>query len=373
MGVFSRENPGKLQLLERVRLSGIRSAKDIYRLIFTAKDVDYSPGDSLGIFPKNDHVEVEQILQLLHFNGDEQIDLKGEYITIRDALKEKYCITHLPKRFLIFFRENLDETQCKLFDEHFFYANEDRYSLYELLSTFNTVHISPNELCKLLKKTAPRFYSIASAKSLQKEKLHLIVNTVSYTSALGNVRYGVVSSFINNRLKIGECVDAYVVNSSFKLPRDESRDVIMIGPGTGLAPFMSFLYDTEARKQAGKTIGRSWLFFGDQHEATDFLEHDELKRLLDARILTRLELAFSRDQEEKIYVQDRMWESRDELWDWLINGASFYICGNANRMAVDVEHMLKKIAMFCGCLDENEATNWLIDLKSQGRYQKDVY
>ncbi|MDE6432281.1 MAG: hypothetical protein K2L13_02695 [Opitutales bacterium] len=372
MNIFNRENPCKIRLSERARLSGIGSEKEIYKLVFDAKELDYLPGDSLAIFSRNDFNEVQEILGLLNLTGDERVSIKNATFSIRQALIEKYCVTHLTKRFLSTFCELLGKSEKAIFEKVFTDDNDGQYSLLELLKYFPSVRLTPDELCRLLKKNAPRFYSIASAKALQNDKIHLLVRTVGYRNFLGNLRYGVVSHFLNYRLKIGEYVDAYVSQSSFKLPDDPLANIIMVGPGTGLAPFMSFLYDIESKKKQ-TDIGQTWLFFGDQHEATDFIERDELTRLLNEHVLTRLDLAFSRDQETKIYVQDRMWEMRDELWAWLDQGASLYICGNASHMAIDVEKVLKNIAIFCGGLTDNSVEDWLSDLRSNGRYQKDVY
>ena len=376
---FSREHPCKIRLIERVRLSGQGSAKDIYRLVFDAKELDYLPGDSLAIFPINDPLEVENVLKLLHFDGSEPVNIRGETLTIREALTKKFCITHLPKRFISAFLEHLNPEEGEQFQQIFSDEHEDQYSLIELLEHFKNVRLSLEELCRSLKRTAPRLYSIASSRSMQGGKIHLIVNTVSYKNFLGNTRCGVVSQFLNHRLKIGDHVDGYISSSSFKLPLNLETDVIMIGPGTGLAPFMSFLYELEAKKRSNLKTGRTWLFFGDQHADTDFIERDELSRLLENGVLNRLDLAFSRDQKEKIYVQDRMWESRKEFWDWIEKGANIYVCGTASRMAVDVESMLKRIAIACGHqydgsnFDDESATKWLSDLRSNGRYQRDVY
>lgn len=372
MVVVDREHPCRVHLVERTRLSGVGSAKDVYRLVFDAEGLEYLPGDSLAIFPKNDPVVVEELLRLLGFDGEERVSIKNLDSDVRHALLEKFCIEHLPKRFFGAFQERLIDSDHEQFSK-IFAPNLNQCSLLELVKNFPKVRFSPDELCTLLKKSVPRFYSIASARTSQKEKIHLIINTVKYKDFLENTRYGVASGYLNHRLPVGESVDAYVSRSAFKPPLDGPRDLIMVGPGTGLAPFLSFLRHFEAKFLANEPIGRMWLFFGDQHEATDFIERDEIMRLLNSNVLTRLSLAFSRDQDKKIYVQDRMWDAREELWNWLANGASFYVCGDASRMAVDVENMLKHIASVCGNLEENAVENWLTESRTHGRYQRDVY
>ncbi len=370
---FSREHPCKIKLLERLRLSGQESNKDVWSLIFDANELNYENGDYLAIYPKNNLQEVNKILSLLGFSGEETVTIGDGSFNLKDTLLEKYCITHLPKRFLSAFRTKLNHTQQEDFDKKFLGEAEGQYSLCELISLYPDVKFQPIELCKGLKKLSPRLYSIASATVLHGSEIHLIVGTVNYRNFLGNMRYGVASYYLNYLTSIGEYIEAYVCTSHFRMPSDSQTDMIMVGPGTGLAPFMSFLYEQESRKLNGKPIGNSWLFFGGQHESCDFIERDEIMRLKDIGVLNKLDLAFSRDQASKIYVQDKMWEARHELWDWLKNGANFYVCGNASHMALDVEQMLKKIAIDVGGIGASNVNSWMVELRSQGRYQKDVY
>lgn len=368
-----REHPYAAELVARERLSKAGSEKDVYRLTFDIGDLDYTCGDALAVYPKNDEGEVESILDMLKFQRDLKVEIHGVSYPIRDALIKKFCITHLPKRFLDAFAQKLTNWSRDIFTKVFCGDNEDQYSLAELLARFPHIEIGCDELCKLLKKIPPRLYSMASSKNAQKDKLHLIVGAVSYQNFLGNTRQGVASYYLTSRMRVGDCADVYIATSSFRLPLDASADIIMVGPGTGLASFMGFLYEREYLKNAGHLVGRSWLFFGDRHRASDFLEEDELLRLQRTGVLDSLDLAFSRDQEHKIYVQDRMFEKREELWKWLSNGANFYICGDAKRMAGDVENMLKRIAGEVGKIKPEEIGGWLNDLKIANRYQKDVY
>jgi sulfite reductase (NADPH) flavoprotein alpha-component len=368
-----REHPRAARLVARERLSGEGSRKNVYRLAFDIGDLDYACGDTLAVYPKNDGNEVDSILGALGFGGDENVEIRGAAHSIRGALIEKFCITHLPGRFFDAFVQKLAGRGRDVFSENFCGENEDQCSLLELLERFPGVKISCDELCKLLKKMPPRLYSIASSRSAHGSELRLIVGAVNCRNFLGNTRRGVASTYLTSRMQIGDCADVYIANSTFRLPQDAAVDVIMVGPGTGLAPFMGFLCEREYLKNTGHRIGRNWLFFGDHHRASDFLEEKELLRLQKAGVLNSMDLAFSRDQDYKIYVQDRMLERREELWEWMGNGASFYVCGDAKRMAVDVENMLKNVAISVGKVEPKEADNWLDDMKKIGRYQRDVY
>ncbi|MDR2720849.1 MAG: hypothetical protein LBB15_00995 [Puniceicoccales bacterium] len=368
-----RKHPYASKLVARERLSKAGSRKDVYRLTFDIGDLDYVCGDALAVYPKNDTREIDLILNMLGLNGGESTEIHGVVRPIRSALIEEFCITHLPKRFLDAFAQKLTERARVIFNEIFRNENENQYSLLELLGRFPGVKISRNELCKLLKKMPPRLYSIASSKKSHGDRLRLIVGTVSYQNFLGNVRRGVASTYLTSRMQIGDCADVYIANSSFRLPANVSTDVIMIGPGTGLATFMGFLCEREYLRNVGHSIGRNWLFFGDHHRFSDFWEEEELLKLQKIGVLNRLDLAFSRDQDYKIYVQDCMFEKREELWKWIANGASFYVSGDAKRMAVDVENMLKNIAISVGKIEATEIDSWLDGLKKAGRYQKDVY
>ncbi|MDR0715332.1 MAG: hypothetical protein LBF25_00905 [Puniceicoccales bacterium] len=370
---YDRENPYAAKLIARERLNKLGSNKSVFRLTFDIGELEYICGDTLAVYPKNEGNEVDSILNILQLPKDSRTEIRNDSYPIRDALIEKFCITHLTKRFLDAFAQKLTGQDRGIFAEIFRGEKEKQYSLLELLTRFPSAEINPDELCRLLKKIPPRLYSIASSKNAQGRYLDLIVGAVSYKNFLGNIRQGVASTYLTSHMQIGDCADVYVASSAFRLPPNASTDIIMVGPGTGLAPFMGFLHEQEYLKNFVQDAGRSWLFFGDQHRKFDFLEEDELMRLQRVGVLNILDLAFSRDQEYKIYVQDRMLEKGEELWQWLCNGAYFYVCGDASRMAIDVENMLKNIAIRNGGLEKEEANNWLDDLKKTGKYQKDVY
>jgi sulfite reductase (NADPH) flavoprotein alpha-component len=238
-----------------------------------------------------------------------------------------------------------------------------------VLEKFAPVHPDPEAFVECLDPLQPRLYSIASCPLTTPGELHLTVDGVRYDIA-GRRRLGVASTFLADRLQPGARVQVYIQKAhAFALPEDGATPIIMVGPGTGVAPFRSFLW----HRRATKATGRSWLFFGHQHEATDFFYRDEFARMLADKTLTRLSTAWSRDGAAKVYVQDRMREAGPELWAWLKNGAHFYVCGDAQRMAKDVEHALIEISAKGGQMSEAGAEDFVVDLKAAGRYQTDVY
>src|SRR5262249_12465055 len=239
----------------------------------------------------------------------------------------------------------------------------------DLLIEFPRARFAPRELVGLLKKLQPRLYSIASSPRAHAHQAHLTVGIVRYESR-GRARKGVCSCFLAERAQNGTPVRVFVqANNRFRPPRDAARPIIMVGPGTGIAPFRAFLQE---RRATGAT-GRNWLFFGDQHAATDFLYREELEAMVKDGLLTRLDTAFSRDQEQKIYVQHRLRENAKEIFDWLEQGAHFYVCGDAKRMAADVEAALRQLIQRGGERTEAEAEQYIQRLKTENRYQRDVY
>jgi sulfite reductase (NADPH) flavoprotein alpha-component len=217
----------------------------------------------------------------------------------------------------------------------------------------------------------PRLYSIASATALRANRMDLAIVVVRYENFRKRERYGVASHHLCHRLPLRQPISAFIAHSKFKLPGDNSKDVIMVGPGTGIAPFRAFLQERAVLRAAGKVVGRNWLFFGEQYRASNFYYREEFEHWQASGDLTYLDLAFSRDQDYKIYVQDRMRERGGELWHWLRGGAHFYVCGEAAHMAKDVEHALLEIIRRHGGMDTPE--NFLRQLKEENRYQRDVY
>jgi sulfite reductase (NADPH) flavoprotein alpha-component len=238
-----------------------------------------------------------------------------------------------------------------------------------VVEKFSPIHPDPEAFIECLEPLEPRLYSIASSPLVTPQQIHLTVDAVRYDIA-GRKRLGVASTFLADRLEPGTAVRVYIQKAhGFALPKDGATPIIMVGPGTGIAPFRSFLW----HRKATKAKGRAWLFFGHQHEATDFFYREEFDAFLSDGTLTRLSTAWSRDGAEKVYVQDRMHAAGPELWTWLRDGAHFYVCGDARRMAKDVESALIEISAKGGQMSEAGARDFIAELKQTGRYQADVY
>jgi sulfite reductase (NADPH) flavoprotein alpha-component len=239
----------------------------------------------------------------------------------------------------------------------------------DLLQESPSARMSPQEFVDMLRRLTPRLYSIASSPLKYPDEVHLTVSVVRYKTNRRD-RHGVCSTFLADRVELGETpLQVFVATSHFRPPEQGDRDLIMVGPGAGIAPFRAFLQEREASGASG----RNWLFFGDQRRYCDFLYREEMERWLESGHLSRLDLAFSRDQEERIYVQHRMLESARELWAWLEGGAAFYVCGDAKRMAKDVDAALHRIVSEQGGMDTAAATEYIRRLRREGRYQRDVY
>ncbi|MDR1457806.1 MAG: hypothetical protein LBI47_03100 [Puniceicoccales bacterium] len=382
---YNRDNPFLAPLKFRRRLNGQASDKNVQHLIFDVSNggISYKCGDSIAVLPKNNESDVAEILHLLKIAPETQVKLPflGGKIPIFSALGEYLCITNLSDQFWKWLGEietNSDmgsfigdkilrpDPECQVLAKS--------YSLLEILKKFDGhCKVEPDELVSKLRRLMPRLYSIASSPLANPNEIHIVVGVVSYTNATGNKRNGIASNYLANDANIGEGVRVFVVKSMFALPTNAESNIIMVGPGTGIAPFRGFLQERQCVADKGGKVGKSWLFFGDRNHGTTFLFEEELQTFKDSGILTNLDLAFSRDQENKIYVQDRIWEHRKELWSWISNGAHVYICGNASKMAVDVENTLKKIAMELGNFTEDETNGFFKLLKDNRHYQKDVY
>ncbi|MFZ4115404.1 MAG: sulfite reductase subunit alpha [Chthoniobacterales bacterium] len=374
---YSRKNPFPSVLRTNCKLTAEGSAKDTrhYELSIAGSGLIYEVGDSLGVFPQNDPLLVQELLHRLGFSGEEPVpDPSGEMRPIRDTLLRHYAITEPSKQLLAAIAEK-DATAAHLAT---FSAPESKEHLEQYLWGREVIdpllehpeaHFTPEEFVKLLRKLQPRLYSIASSPRVYPEEIHLTVATVQYNS-LGRQRLGVCSTFLADRVTEEIPVSVFIHSAKhFRLPEDPSRPIIMVGPGTGIAPFRAFLQD---RRAVGAT-GKQWLFFGEQHAGTDFLYREELETLHKEGTLHRFHTAFSRDQEEKIYVQHRMLEEAKELYAWLEEGAYFYVCGDASRMAKDVEQALLQVIELAGAKSPEEALSYVETMKKEKRYRKDVY
>jgi len=377
----NKNNPFLAKLTENRLLNKDGSIKDTRHLVvnISGSGLNYTCGDSLGVYPTNRAENVAELLEVLGADGSENVTLPREEqaITLQEALSQRLSLASPAKKFLLAIQEKLEAgEELSRLESLLEPENKEAMTDYlanrefvDVLEDFPSAKFEPQEFVLQLRKLVPRLYSIASSPVPYPEDIHLTVAVVRYNTN-GRERHGVCSTFLAERATLNEAVvPVFVTKSHFGLPEDESTDIIMVGPGTGIAPFRSFLQERAAKGSSG----RNWLFFGDQHEASDFLYQEELEAYEKDGVLTRFDKAWSRDQEKKVYVQDRMLENSAELWKWLQGGASFFVCGDAKRMAKDVDAALHTIAQEQGGLSEEEAKNYFKLLKKEKRYLRDVY
>lgn len=373
---YSRKSPFNATVLVNRVLTGPASEKETrhVELSLEGSGIQYLPGDSLGVLPENRPDMVDELLQLLGLSGDEQVtDFYDGVVSVREALNSWLMIGKLSGSTVRAWAKQtgdaalsalvLPENKARL--DNYLWGREFR----DLLEQFPMRLENPQELFKILPRLAPRLYSISSSQKLHPATVHLSVRVVRYES-FDRERLGVCSGQIGERTPRGAMLPTFIhSNKLFRLPADLDAPVIMVGPGTGLAPFRAFL----EHKQAGEGRWPMWLFFGEQREQQDFLYRNEMLTWLDHGVLQRLDTAFSRDQQHKIYVQDRLRQHSAQLWDWLEQGAYFYVCGDSKRMAPDVESaVLESVATHSGKGPEF-ASAYVADMKKQKRYLKDVY
>jgi len=344
-------------VLANINLNDRGSSKKTHHLEIAAEGVDYLPGDALGLIPENPAATVDAILALTGVDPSRKLTVRQEEATIGHLLKKRLNIVHLPervvKKYAAIVQQDIPETRMGLLDLLKIYPVRDAAQFHEVIS--------------ILEPTAPRLYSISSSPEAHNGEIHLTVTRDSF-SVNGETKHGLCSDLLS-QLSPDERLDFYIhKNSQFRLPA-EDKDVIMIGPGTGIAPFRSFL----AHRDSQGASGRNWLFFGDQHFTTDFLYQTDLQNWMETGVLTRLNTAFSRDQKEKVYVQHKMRREAAELYRWLEDGAYVYVCGTKEPMSVDVESTLLEIIREQGKKTPTQAEAWLDELKEAGRYVKDVY
>ena len=367
----SRDNPAVATFHSRTLLNREGSAKETWlvELDLSESGLEYTVGDSFGIFPSNDAALVETICAILGADPNKRI---GER-TLREILLHDVSLSPGPDSlFQLFSYLTGGERRVKA---KALAAGEDpdgdaaTLDVLATLEKFWGVRPDPEAFVEALEPLQPRLYSISSSQKSNPARVSLTVDAVRYK--IGNrERLGVASTFVANRISAGDKLKVYVQKAhNFGLPENPATPVVMVGPGTGVAPFRAFLQE----RRATKATGKNWLFFGHQKQACDFFYEDELMEMKAAGVLTRLSLAWSRDGSEKIYVQDRMRENGQELWAWLAEGAHFYVCGDAKRMAKDVEGALIDIVAEFGVRTTDEAIAFVAELKKRGRYQADVY
>lgn len=373
---YHKKNPFPAKLIANQHLNAADSARDTRHLEFdlSGSGLNYEVGDVLGVYPKNHPALVAEMITALGFPADAPVSIPGGgESSLSDALLRHYDITSLNHKILTdwaalagstFLNELLaadDPTEL----ESFLHGRER----IDLVLDYPAAFARPTDFVALLRPLAPRLYSISSSPRAHPGEVHLTVAKVTYESH-GRLREGVCSTCLSDRVAEGETVPIFFQSAShFKLPVDPSKDVIMCGPGTGIAPFRAFLEEREATHAPG----RNWLFFGNPHEATDFLYREQLTGLKSRGVLTRFDPAWSRDGENKVYVQNKMAAAGAELWQWLSAGAHFYVCGDAKHMAKDVDRVLHEIAAIHGGLGEAGAIEFIKTLSREKRYQRDVY
>ena len=374
--VYSRKNPFRAEVLENLNLNGRGSNKETRHLELSLEGsgLTYEPGDALGIFPENDPELVDMLLKELKWDPNAAVAVdQGENLSLKEALTSYYEITVLTKKFIQQAAEIIENEKLR---ELAAPENADQLKAYiagrdliDFVRDFGPIAAAPQEFVSILRKIPPRLYSIASSFAANPDEVHLTIGAVRY-NAHGRDRKGVCSVLCAERLQPGDTLPVFIQpNKNFKLPENPETPIIMVGPGTGVAPFRSFMQEREETGAPGK----SWMFFGDQHFVTDFLYQTEWQKWLSDGVLTKMDVAFSRDTEEKVYVQHRMLEHSKELFEWLEEGATFYVCGDKNNMAKDVQNALLEIIEKEGGKSREEAEAYLAEMKKQKRYQRDVY
>jgi len=367
----SRDNPANAILLSRARLNKPGSGKETWHVEFDLSDsgIEYTVGDAFGLFPQNDPALADAVLAALDAPADFPIGGRA----LRDVLIDAVSLAPAPDMLfeLISYITGGERRQKAkaLATGQGPDGDAAHLDVLAAIEKFRGIRPDPEAFIEALDPLQPRLYSIASSPRVDPNRVALCVDAVRYPIE-GRMRLGVASTFVADRTDPGTKVKVYVQKAQcFSLPADPSVPIIMIGPGTGIAPFRAFLHE----RMAAKSTGRNWLFFGHQHHDYDFFYQDELAGMKQARVLTRLTLAWSRDAGHKIYVQDRMREVGRDLWAWLAEGAYLYVCGDAKHMAKDVERALIDVVATFGARSANEAVAFVAEMKKSGRYQQDVY
>lgn len=369
---YSKESPYEAELLVNQKITGRDSAKDVRHIEIDLTDsgLTYQVGDALGVWFENDESLVNDLLATVKLAGDELVNVGTKEQSIKQALIETLEITQSNGKFVEFWANQSDNQALKA-------LVEDKSALREFAlenQVIDVIKLAPasvdaQALASSLRQITPRLYSIASSQSEVDEEVHLTLGVVQFDKQ-GENRLGGASGFLSQRLDEGGKVKVFVEeNNNFRLPQSDDTDVIMIGPGTGVAPFRAFMQEREAR-DAG---GRNWMFFGDQTFTQDFLYQVEWQNYLKSGLLTKMDVAFSRDQAEKVYVQHRIKEHAADVYAWLEAGAHLYICGDANRMAKDVHQALIDVIVEQGKKTAEQAEDYLKTLRTDKRYQRDVY
>lgn len=373
---YGKKNPFPAELLDKVLLSASGSKKETwhFELNLAGSGLEYEVGDALAVVPTNADDVVADLLQAAGLSGDEEVETKkAGNLPLREALTSHYDITALSRKIAKTWQaQSGSEELAGLLDD----SNKEAFKewiwgrqIVDLLREFPAKTVTAQELVAMFRPLPPRLYSIASSPREHEGEVHLTVAAVRYEGQ-GKDRKGVASTCLADLVEVGDSVPVFVTpNKRFRLPENDEAPIIMVGPGTGVAPFRAFVEDRGVRGAKGK----NWLIFGDQCYTHDFLYQLEWQDHLASGALTHLDVAFSRDQPEKVYVQDRIREKGAEVWKWLQDGAVFYVCGDASRMAPDVHAALLDVIASEGGMDAEKAEEYLNQMKKDGRYQRDVY
>lgn len=374
---YSRTNPFYAEVLENINLNGRGSNKETRHLELSLEGsgLVYEPGDSLGIYPTNDPALVDELITTCGWDAEEAVTVhkNGDTLPLKEALTSHFEITVLTKPLL---QKMASFTKSEALQALLEEGNEEKLKAYlagrdlvDAARDFGPFEVTAADFTAILRKIPARLYSIASSLKANEEEVHLTIGAVRY-DAHGRERQGVCSILCAERLEPGDTLPVYIQhNQNFKLPENPDTPIIMVGPGTGIAPFRSFMQE---REEVGAD-GKSWLFFGDQHFVTDFLYQTEWQKWLKDGVLTKMDVAFSRDSEEKVYVQHQMKKQSKELFEWLEQGAYVYVCGDEKHMAHDVHNTLLSIIQEEGAMSKEKAESYLANLQQQKRYQRDVY
>lgn len=371
---YSIKNPYLGSFLKSEELCPISSGKDTrhIQIAIPASELPYTAGDSLCVVPRNHPELLAAIADKLPCSGEETVTApNGESCSLAEALLSHCTITKISSKFLKWYAAEQGDSvlQAVAEDKEQAKAYITGRDLLDLLTDHPIAAVNAQDIVDKVGKIVPRLYSIASSQKHTPDMIELTIAMVEWDS-LERKRYGVASTYLGYRCDEGDPVRCYIHHAKkFKLPQDNSTDIIMVGPGTGIAPFRAFMQD----RVADGATGRNWLYFGDWRKADHFYYADEWQQYLDAGQLHKLDLAFSRDQDYKIYVQHLLENNAEDTWQWLDNGAHFYVCGDARRMAQDVDDALHKIVAEQGGLGEDGAVEYIKKMKKDGRYQRDVY
>ncbi|CCQ11169.1 Sulfite reductase [NADPH] flavoprotein alpha-component [Pseudoalteromonas luteoviolacea B = ATCC 29581] len=369
---YNKQNPFSAELSVVQKITGRDSTKDVRHIEISLEGsgIAYQPGDSLGVYFLNDEDRVDEVLSLLELDGHQDVKLGDETLPLREALIEKLELTQSYPGFVEKYAKAIGDSSLLALveDKTKLRAFLEARQLFDVIKQYQG-KIDAQTLVDCFRKLQARLYSIASSQAEVEEEVHLTVGLVEF-DAFGEKHYGGCSGYLALRAQEGAQVKVFSEhNDNFRLPQNDETPVIMIGPGTGIAPFRAFLQERDARGANGE----NWLFFGNPHFTQDFLYQVEIQGYVKSGLLTKVDLAFSRDQAEKIYVQDRLREKGAEVFAWLEKGAHLYICGDANRMAKDVHQALLDIVVEHSGKNAEQAEEYLKELRSAHRYQKDVY